>query len=214
MVGEHRLVQLRQGDHGGVHRSPVQTAPFAVERPVCDLVADDDVGVQVGVAGAGVEVIERRRHQPGDIDLRNGTVAGGCARPGGCNLTLHERNHLRNRRMMRLTDQGLGPGVGDRPQCRGRLRDREGEVEPGHRATLPTLGLLSLNSRDRLTFRARTQRWVEIGDPGLDPLRDRLVGGEREAERVAGDRITTHPHHELELGLRNPVPDRELALAE
>ena len=32
------------------------------------------MGVQVGVAGAGVEVIERRRHQPGDIDLRNGTV--------------------------------------------------------------------------------------------------------------------------------------------
>ena len=43
-----------------------------------DLVGDDDVGMQVRVARAGVEVIERRRHQPGDIDLCNGPVPGGC----------------------------------------------------------------------------------------------------------------------------------------
>lgn len=33
-------------------------------------------------------------------------------------------------------------------------------------------------------------------------------------ERVAGDRITAHPHQELELGLRHTVPDRELPFAE
>ena len=72
--------------------------------------------MQVGVARAGVEVIERRRHQPGDIDLCNGSVPGGCTGAGGCNLSLHERNHLRNRPMVRLPDQRLCPGVGNGPQ--------------------------------------------------------------------------------------------------
>ncbi len=161
--------------------------------------------VQVGVAGAGVEVIERRRHQPGHVDLRNSTVASGCTGSGGCNLPLHERNHLRNRPVMCLPDQGLGPGVGHRPQRRGRLRDREREVEPRHRTTLPTLGLLGLDLRHRFTLRARTQAGVEVGDPGLDTLRHRLVGGERMTERVAGDRVTAHAHQELELSLRHPI---------
>lgn len=73
------------------------------------------MGVQMGVAGAGVEMIERRRDQAGDIHLCNGPVARGCTGAGGRNLPLHERNHLRNRPMMRLTDERLRPCVGDRP---------------------------------------------------------------------------------------------------
>ena len=98
-----------------MHRSAVKRAPPTVKDGL-GLVADDHVRVEVGVAGAGVEVIERSRDQAGDIDLRNRTVPGGCPRASRCNLTLHERNHLRNRPMMRLGDQSLDPGIGDRPQ--------------------------------------------------------------------------------------------------
>src|SRR5699024_8718611 len=89
VIGEHRLVQLRERDHGGVHRPPIQTPPLPIQDGLY-LVGDHDVGVQVGVAGTGVEVIERSGYQPSDIDLRHSSVAGGCAGTGGCNLALHE----------------------------------------------------------------------------------------------------------------------------
>ena len=53
-----------------------------------------------------------------DVDLRNGSVAGGCTGAGGCNFTLHERNHLRNRSMMSIDDERLRSRVGDGPQHR------------------------------------------------------------------------------------------------
>lgn len=37
---------------------------------------------------------------------------------------------------------------------------------------------------------------------------------ERQPQRVAGDRITAHPHQELELRLRHPITHRELAFPE
>jgi len=40
-----------------------------------DLVADRDVGVQVGVAGAAVAVRERRRDQAPDVDLPGAAAA-------------------------------------------------------------------------------------------------------------------------------------------
>lgn len=61
-------------------------------------------------------MIERRRDQPSDIDLRNRAIPGSCTRACGRNLALHERNHLRNRPMVRLRDQSLDPGIGYRPQ--------------------------------------------------------------------------------------------------
>ena len=53
--------------------------------------------MQVRVPGAGIEVIKRRRDEPGDVDLCNRAITSSCARAGGCNLALHERNHRRNR---------------------------------------------------------------------------------------------------------------------
>lgn len=42
-------------------------------------------------------------------------VPGGCARPRCYNLAFHERNHLRNRTMMRFPDECLYSGIGDCP---------------------------------------------------------------------------------------------------
>lgn len=95
-------------------------------------------------------MIERRSDQAADVDLRNRTAATGCARARGCNLPLHERNHLRNRRMMRVRNQCLRPGIRDRPQDARRFRNAEREVEPRNRAPRPTLGLLGLDCGDHL----------------------------------------------------------------
>ena len=111
------------------------------------------MGVQVGVAGTGVEVVEGRRDQSCDIDLRNGSVSGGCAGASGCNLAFHECNYLRNCRVVRLPYQRLRPCIRDRPQRGCRFRDREGEVEPGHRPSCLPLGLLRLDLRDRISHR-------------------------------------------------------------
>jgi hypothetical protein len=192
VVGEHGFVQFGERDDGGVHRSAVERAPLPIEDGL-GLVADDDVRVEVGVAGAGVEVIERGRDQPGDIDLRNRTVPGGCTRASRCNLALHERNHLRNRAMMHLGDERLDPGVRYRPQHRGGLRDREGEVEARHRTSCAPGSLLGHDLRDGLTLGARRHRRLEVGDPRLDPLVLALVSREGATERLVGDRIMALP---------------------
>ncbi len=101
VVGEHRLVQLGKRDDGGVHRASLQAATLAVQDGL-GLIADHHMRAETGIAGAGVEMVERGRDQPVDINLCNRAVPGGCARAGGCNLPFHERNHLHNRPMMRL----------------------------------------------------------------------------------------------------------------
>ena len=64
---EGGVVGLGRGDDRLVQDPAVDRQPAAVEG--LDLVRDRDVGVQVGVAGAGVAVGERGRDQPGDVDL-------------------------------------------------------------------------------------------------------------------------------------------------
>src|SRR5699024_12799585 len=49
-------------------------------------------------------------------------------------------------------------------------RSSDLEVEPRNCPPRPTLTLLSLDLRDRLTFRTRTHRRVEASHVGFDPL--------------------------------------------
>lgn len=60
-------------------------------------------------------MIEDGCDEPGDIDLRNRPVPGGCTLASPCNLAFHERNHIRNRVMMRFGDECPNPGIGDGP---------------------------------------------------------------------------------------------------
>ena len=55
-----------------------------------------------------------QRHRE-DIDVRNRALGAVRSGAGDCNLAFEERNQLCNRRMMRVRDQRLCPGVGDRP---------------------------------------------------------------------------------------------------
>jgi hypothetical protein len=52
VVGDQVVVDLRDGDDGVVQGALVHRPPSAVE--ALDAVGDDDMGVQIGVTGAGV----------------------------------------------------------------------------------------------------------------------------------------------------------------
>ena len=83
LVGEDPVVQLGHADRGPVERLGVEGAP----RPVgdgLDPVEDDDVGVQLRVAGAGVPVVERGRDDAADVLLDHAALA----HPGGEDLAL------------------------------------------------------------------------------------------------------------------------------
>lgn len=149
VVREDRLVQFGERDDSRVHRPPIQAPPFPVKDGL-HLVTDDDVRVQMGIARPAVVVVERGGDQTCDVDLCNRAVAAACARARGCNLPLHERNDLRNRRMVRVRDQRLRPGIRNRPQHARGLRDREREVEPRDGPARPTLGLPRFDRRERL----------------------------------------------------------------
>lgn len=149
VVGEDRLMQLRKRHGRAVHRTGIKRAPFAVEHRH-DLVADDDVGVQVRIGCPAVVVVVGGRHDPGDIDLCNRATPAGCARAGCCHFALHERNNLCNRVMVGLSDQRLGAAVRNSPQCRRGFRDREREVKPRHR---PPFAFGLLVGGDRLHHR-------------------------------------------------------------
>ena len=77
LVRQQCVIELGDGDDGGVHGSPVQAAPGAVG-PL-DLVGDDDMGVQVRVTGPGVPVVERSGHHPAGANLMTASVAGARA---------------------------------------------------------------------------------------------------------------------------------------
>ncbi|NYG20007.1 hypothetical protein BJY17_000754 [Agromyces hippuratus] len=141
LVSEQGLVQFGERDNRGVHRAAVDRAPLAIERSL-HLVADHDVRVQVRIARPAVEVIERRCDHTGDVDLRNGPVAGCCTGACGRNLPLEERERLRNGSVVRMHDAFLRRCIGNAPEHARRLRNREREVISGDRATATVSALV------------------------------------------------------------------------
>ena len=76
------VVQLGGGHRGFVQRGAVQGQParYSVGAEGLHFVADRDVGVQVGVPGARVAVVERGGDQTGGVDL--GDAVGAHAGEG------------------------------------------------------------------------------------------------------------------------------------
>ena len=126
LVGEDPVVQLGHADRGPVERLGVEGAP----RPVgdgLDAVEDDDVGVQLRVAGAGVPVVERGRDDAADVLLNHAALA----HPGGEDLALAVGDDRLQRAAVGGVDPGAGGVVGERPRDRDGLRRGEGQVETG-----------------------------------------------------------------------------------
>lgn len=207
VVGEHGLVPLGEGHGRSVHRPSVQRAPLAVEDGL-HLVADDDMGVQMRVTGPAVVVVVGGGDQPVNIDLCNRPVAARRTRARGRNLWLHERNHLRNRRVMRLPDQRLRARVRNRPQHARGLRNREREVITGDRSLHAALSFVGFDGSDRHAASRRTQLGVKAGDALRDPLRDGLVLGVGPAQWGSGDGVASHADQELELGFGDLIARR------
>ena len=104
MIGEHCLVQFGESNGRSVQWPAVEGAPFAVVHGL-HLVREHHVRVQMRVACTGVVVIERGCNHTRDFGLRNRLIAS-CGTDAGCSeFAFDERNHLRNRRMVRVRNQ-------------------------------------------------------------------------------------------------------------
>src|SRR6185437_17010335 len=86
------VVQFGDGDHDPVKGLAVQGQPalYSVGVDGGDLVGDRDVGVQVGVACAGVSVGEGAAEQAGGVDLSH----TGCTGSGEGAVGFHERQRI------------------------------------------------------------------------------------------------------------------------
>ena len=125
---EPGVVVLR-GHHLGLEEHPPvegqPASPLAGEG--LDLVRDDEVGVQVGVAGAGVAVVERRGDQPGHRYLPYAARPD----PGERDLALEQGDGAAHGRLVGGGDLPGDLGRGDRPQRRDGLHRGEGQVVAG-----------------------------------------------------------------------------------
>ena len=148
------------------------------------MVRDDDVRMQLRVAGSRVVVVERGGDHASHGDARDSVRAHARDR----DASLEQVEDIPHRGMMGFDDQRLRARIRDGPERTDRLRRRKGEVEPG----------------DGLPFRNRSRT---CRDERLRSGRLR-VGGGCFPEVQAGDRISStaeqQPHcdftHVVSLG--------------
>ena len=94
-----------------------------------DAVEDDDVGVQLGIAGAGVPVVERRRDDPSDVAWT--THPPLPTRVANTSRSAYPMTNS-TARWCAAWIRASGDLVGERPRDRDALGDRERQVEPRH----------------------------------------------------------------------------------
>ena len=205
-LGLHaRVVPLGCGNAEQVQDPPIQGTPLAVS--ALDLVGHREVGVQIRVARARVEVIERGCHQALGVDLSH--PARAHTRQCGLGLDPHQRGPPRA--LVGLLDLSAHPLVAQTPQGRDGLdrcehqvvtRDRlalcgaaRGE-EPGHR---------SLGGRTRRGLGEQGPGHVPTDQVALDTdLRGAvMVRAELGERRREGLRVRVVDGREL----RKPAPE-------
>jgi len=108
-----------------VQREP---AWYSVRADRADLVADRDVGVQIGVPGARVAVIERGRDQTGGVDLGDAV----CAHAGKRRVLLQEGDGFGDRLVVAVVNLFGDVARGDGPQRRHRFDRGERQVVAGN----------------------------------------------------------------------------------
>jgi hypothetical protein len=110
-----------------VDRRVVEPGPLAV-RPL-GRVGDQGVDVDLGISGAGGAVAEACGEETIALD-----ELGVCSAPGPTRLPLEVVERGAQGTFGRGGDGGAGLRVPERPEQRGGLRDREGEIEAGNGA--------------------------------------------------------------------------------
>ena len=127
------------------------------------------MGVQIRVAGTGVAVGERGRHQAGDVDLPD-TVP---ALPGEQCVAFDEGECILHRGLIRPLDLRGDVRVGDRPQARHRLHRGKCQVIAGDRLGARTRRLSDgggdLASIDRVATMLSSEELPRHLGPDLRP---------------------------------------------
>ena len=123
------VVKLGRGDGGTVQWGAVQSEPtwYPVGADDLHFVADHQVGVQVGVPGARVAVVEGGGDQTGGVDL--GHAVGAHAGKGG--IVFDESQCFGDGLVMAFFDGAPDAGRRDRPQRRYRFDRGKGQVVAG-----------------------------------------------------------------------------------
>lgn len=190
-VHHHALVELGE-HHRRLEQSPAVQRPPHPVRGRAGTVRHHHVVVELGVAGPGVEMGERRGHHAVDVLFHHAVRA----RAGAEHLALCVGEDDVDGPAVALVDHRLGLGVRHRPRRRDGLGRGEGEVEPGHRRALgDTLGsFFRFDPGHQLCALGLGGRRREGLDACCDPLPEWQVGSVGLAtERGAGDRICAHP---------------------
>lgn len=183
VIGQERVVGLRQRDGGLVQAARVQRAPAPVD--ALHLVRDDDVGVQLRVGGAGVVVVERGSDHPDDPHLRH--TAPPHPRCG--DALFQQGDGVAHRSVMRLGNQGLRARVRDAPDRADRLRWGERQVKPRNGRARRLRKLFLTDTLHRLLPLRAPQLGVEACNPGCNPLARGLQLREPGTKAFAGDRM-------------------------
>ena len=128
LVAQVGLEQVAGGLRVLVDRGVVEPGPAAI-RPL-GRVGDQDVGVELRIAGTGGAVLEGGGEEAVAADELGATVTA----PRPARLPLHVVEGTGQRLALSFADLAGDLGAAERPKQRDGLRRREGEIEAGDRA--------------------------------------------------------------------------------
>ena len=129
------------------------------------------MGVQVGVAGAGVAVVECGGQEAAGLDLLLAAVAD----PGQGGLGLQPRQRVGDGVVVGVLDGLPGRGRPEGPEQRGGLNRGKHQVVPGDRTPFPA-GLLGRDLRPHHRRRRMPVLGLEGRQSRRDPPRPRREG--------------------------------------
>lgn len=127
-------------------------------------------------------------HAP-DIDLRDSITRSFRSDPGHRNIPLEQGKHVADHRVMPLCDQRLRASIGDRPQHRHRLRNREDQIETRDGSVRRLLRFLCFNQRLLRGTLCTREGPGEALAAAVDPLRDSGESPVRATQLLARVRI-------------------------
>ena len=142
----------------------VERAPITVQ--ALNAVGDHDVGMELGIAAAGVPVVEGRGDQTSYVELDNAVVTGSGER----RVLLDQLEDIVDCVVVGGDDLLLSTDIGGRPERRNRLDGGEGEVESGDRLLRLLAHLALANLLDLDLPLGLAQAWVERADLVLNPF--------------------------------------------
>ena len=208
VVGDKRVVRLRERDSGLVQSAGVERAPAPIL--ALHLVRHHYVCMQLRVSGSGIVVIKRRGDHAHDRHLRDTTRADA----GYGDPLFQQSDRVAHRSVMRPRNQRLRARISDAPDRADRLGRGERQVETCNGSARLLRNLFLTDALHHLFPRLATQAGIEACNAGRNPLAWGLQRGEPLAELLTGDRVGAVTEqsgqvfisHRVALGQRGAAP--------